>query len=491
MPSLIDEQLMRTNMKNYGNLYINGQWVTPNGSGTTDVINSASEEVIGRVCLGDERDVDLAVKAARAAFDTWSRTTSGERAAWLLKIHQALEAKAEEIATLISQEVGSPLPFSRFAQAGLPIGTFGINAQLVAGYSFSEKVDHSEVVREPVGVVGCITPWNYPLHQIAAKVAPALAAGCTVVLKPSEVAPLNAFLLAEVIAAVGLPPGVFNLVSGLGPVVGEAMAKHPDIDMISFTGSTRAGKRVSELAAQTIKRVALELGGKSASIVLDDADFSKAIPGAMQACYMNSGQTCSAHTRLLVPEARYEEAAAIAAQVANATRLGDPFDPETHLGPLISEVQRDRVRNYIRLGMEEGAELLAGGLDVPPELPKGYYVKPTVFGRVKSDMRIAQEEIFGPVLSIITYKDEEDAIRIANDSIYGLSGGVWSSDTERAKRVARRMRTGQVDINGGGFNIMAPFGGYKQSGHGRELGKFAIEEFLEYKSMQFAEPSQS
>lgn len=476
-------------MKDHAHLYINGQWTAPHGNGSADVTNSATEEVIGRICLGDERDIDVAVSAARAAFESWSQTTPAERASWLMKIHQAMEEKAEEIATLISQEVGSPLPFSRFAQAGLPIGTFGINAQLVSGYQFSEKVEHSEVVREPVGVIGCITPWNYPLHQIAAKVAPALAAGCTVVLKPSEVAPLNAFLLAEIIDSVGLPPGVFNLVSGLGPVVGEAMAKHPDIDMISFTGSTRAGKRVSELAAQNIKRVALELGGKSASIILDDADFSKAIPGAMQACYMNSGQTCSAHTRLLVPEARYEEVAAIAAQVANATKLGDPFGAETHLGPLISELQRDRVRRYIRLGMEEGADLIAGGPEAPEELPKGYYVKPTVFGRVTSDMRIAQEEIFGPVLSIITYKDEEDAIRIANDSIYGLSGGVWSSDAEHAKRVARRMRTGQVDINGGGFNIMAPFGGYKQSGNGRELGKFAIDEFLEYKSMQIAEPS--
>lgn len=472
-------------MKTYNKFYIGGQWVAPSGKDTIDVINAATEDVMGSVSLGDEKDIDAAVNAARQAFGSWSQTSPAERAGWLFKIHKAMEAKAEEIATLISQEVGSPIAFSRIAQAGLPIGSFGVAAKLLQTYPFTETIGNSEVVREPVGVVACITPWNYPLHQIAAKVAPALAAGCTVVLKPSEVAPLNAFLLAEIIDAVGLPPGVFNLVTGIGPVAGEAMAKHPEVDMISFTGSTRAGKRVAELGAETIKRVALELGGKSANIILDDADFSKAIPGAVKACFANSGQTCTAHTRLLVSEARYPEAAEIAAQAAQATRLGDPFDAKTHLGPLISDIQRDRVRHYIGKGIEEGAELLAGGADAPEGLAKGYYVKPTVFGRVTPAMTIAREEIFGPVLSIITYKDEEDAIRIANDSIYGLSGGVWSGDVEHAKRIARRLRTGQVEINGGGFNIMAPFGGYKQSGNGRELGKFGLEEFLEYKSMQF------
>jgi acyl-CoA reductase-like NAD-dependent aldehyde dehydrogenase len=345
-------------------------------------------------------------------------------------------------------------------------------------------VGNSLVVREPVGVVGCITPWNYPLHQIAAKVGPALAAGCTVVLKPSEVAPLNAFVLAEVVQQVGLPPGVFNLVTGYGPVVGEALASHPGVDMISFTGSTRAGKRVSELGAQTVKRVHLELGGKSASVVLDDADFEKAVAGSVRACYANSGQTCSAHTRLLVPKSRRDEAVAIAKKAAESYTVGDPVEGKSRLGPLISATQRDRVRSYIKKGVEEGATLVTGGPDAPEGLSKGYYVKPTVFADVRNDMTIAQEEIFGPVLSIIAYEDENDAVRIANDTIYGLAGGVWSGDAERAKRVARKLRTGQVDINGGNFNLFAPFGGYKQSGNGRELGKFGLEEFMELKSLQ-------
>jgi betaine-aldehyde dehydrogenase len=434
--------------------------------------------------MGDANDMAAAVESAASAFDSWSTTPPAERAAWLMKIQAGLQSRAEDIAQLISKEVGTPIEFSRFAQAGLPIGSFGVAAQLLCDYAFVETVGNSEVVREAVGVVACITPWNYPLHQIAAKVAPALAAGCTVVLKPSEVAPLNAFLLAEIVESIGLPAGVFNLVCGAGPVVGEALARHPKVDMVSFTGSTHAGKRVSELASQTVKRVALELGGKSANILLDDADFGRAIPGAIQACYQNSGQTCTAHTRLLVSETRYAEAAQLAAEAARQTRIGDPFASETNLGPLVSAMQRERVRGYIAKGVEEGAELLAGGADAPGDLPLGYYVKPTVFGRVTPDMTIAREEIFGPVLSILTYRDEDDAVRIANDSVYGLGGGVWSGDVENAKRVARRLRTGQVEINGGGFNLMAPFGGYKQSGNGRELGKFGFEEYLEYKSMQ-------
>jgi betaine-aldehyde dehydrogenase len=322
------------------------------------------------------------------------------------------------------------------------------------------------------------------LHQIAAKVAPALAAGCTVVLKPSEVAPLNAYILADIMHSVGLPAGAFNLVTGTGAVVGEALAKHPDVDMVSFTGSTLAGKRVSELAAATVKRVALELGGKSAAIVLDDADLAAAVKGTVSACVLNSGQTCSAHTRMLVPESKYAEAAKLAADEAQKFTLGDPLDEKTRLGPLTSAAQRERVRGYIRKGIEEGAELLAGGPDAPAGLDRGYYVKPTVFGKVKPGSTIAQEEIFGPVLSIITYKDEADAIRIANDTPYGLGGGVWSATEEHALKVARRLRTGQVDINGGPFNMFAPFGGFKQSGHGRELGKFGLEEFLELKSLQ-------
>ncbi|CAJ0772884.1 aldehyde dehydrogenase family protein [Ralstonia chuxiongensis] len=471
-------------MKTYDKFFVGGRWLASKGRTLADVVNPASEKVIGRIAMGNADDVAGAVEAASAAFDGWANTPPAERAAWLMKIQAELQTRAEEIAQLISAEVGTPIEFSRVAQAGLPIGSFGIAAQLLSDYAFSETVGNSEVVREPVGVVACITPWNYPLHQIAAKVAPALAAGCTVVLKPSEVAPLNAFLLAEVIESVGLPAGVFNLVCGVGSVVGEALARHSKVDMVSFTGSTRAGKRVAELASQTVKRVALELGGKSANILLDDADFSRAIPGSIQACYQNAGQTCTAHTRLLVSEARYEEAAALAAEAARQVRMGDPLAADTNLGPLVSEMQRERVRGFIEKGIEEGAELLAGGAEPPEDLPVGYYVKPTVFGRVTSNMTIAREEIFGPVLSILTYRDEDDAVRIANDSVYGLGGGVWSADVESAKRVARRIRTGQVEINGGGFNLMAPFGGYKQSGNGRELGKFGFEEYLEYKSMQ-------
>jgi betaine-aldehyde dehydrogenase len=390
----------------------------------------------------------------------------------------------EEIGRLIAGEVGMPVKLATMIQAGSPTATFGMYAKMLGSFAFEEKVGSSLVLREPVGVVAAITPWNYPLHQIAAKVAPALAAGCTVVLKPSEVAPLNAFVLAEIIHAAGLPAGVFNLVTGFGPVVGEAMARHPEVDMVSFTGSTRAGKRVSELASATVKRVALELGGKSAAVVLDDADIPAAVKGTINACFLNSGQTCSAHTRLLVPENKYDEAANIAVELTKGFTVGDPFGGTAKLGPLISGLQRERVRGYIRKGIEGGAELLTGGADAPEGLPRGYYVKPTIFGRVKPDAAIAQEEIFGPVLSIITYKGEDEAVKIANSTPYGLGGAVWSKDEERAKKVAKRMRTGQVDINGGPFNPQAPFGGYKQSGNGRELGRFGLEEFLEYKSLQ-------
>ncbi len=471
-------------MKVYDKLLINGDWVTPNGKGTIDVINAATEEVMGRVPEGTAADIDRAVKAARAAFPAWSATPPAKRAEYLQKISAGLAARGDELAALISQEVGMPLPLSKMIQAGLPTMNFGVYAKLGSELAYEEQVGNSLVLKEPVGVVGCITPWNYPLHQIAAKVAPALAAGCTVVLKPSEVAPLNAFLLAEVIQQVELPAGVFNLVTGYGPVVGEALAAHPEVDMISFTGSTRAGRRVSELAAQTIKRVHLELGGKSASVVLDDADFEKAVAGTVRNCYMNSGQTCSAHTRLLVPKSRRDEAVAIAKKTAETFTVGDPMGGAARLGPLVSAAQRDRVRGYIKKGIEQGATLVTGGAEAPAGLAKGYFVKPTVFADVKNDMAIAQEEIFGPVLSILTYEDEQEAIRIANDTIYGLAGAVWSGDPERAKRVARKLRTGQIDINGGNFNLMAPFGGYKQSGHGREMGKFGLDEFLELKSLQ-------
>jgi acyl-CoA reductase-like NAD-dependent aldehyde dehydrogenase len=465
-------------------LYIDGAWVPSTGSGRIDVINATTEEVMGRIPEGTPDDVDKAVKAAKAAFPAWAATSKEERGKYLQRITEGLTARMQEIATVVSQEVGMPINLSNMIQAGLPIMTFNSMADTVDKFVFEEQIGNSLVVREPVGVVGAITPWNYPLHQIAAKVAPALAAGCTVVLKPSEVAPLNAFILAEVIDDVGLPAGVFNLVTGVGPVVGEAIAAHPEVDMVSFTGSTRAGKRVTELAAQTVKKVALELGGKSANVILEDANFEQAVADGVGKCYLNSGQTCSALTRMLVPRSRLAEAEEIAARAAEQYTPGDPFDAASRLGPLVSAAQRERVRNFINKGIEEGAKLVTGGADAPEGLDKGYFVRPTVFSEVRPGMTIEQEEIFGPVLSIIPYDTEEEAIAIANDTIYGLAGGVWSGDPERAKAVARQLRTGQVEVNGGSFNPLAPFGGYKQSGNGREYGKFGLEEFFEVKAMQ-------
>jgi aldehyde dehydrogenase (NAD+) len=465
-------------------VYIDGAWVPSTGKGTIDVVNSTTEEVMGHIPAGTAEDVDKAVKAARKAFESWSSTSVEERAKYLTRITEGLQARMDEIATLVSREVGMPKSLSLLVQAGLPLMDFQNTASLVSEVQFEEQVGNSLIVREPVGVVGAITPWNYPLHQVAAKVAPALAAGCTIVLKPSEVAPLNAFVLAEIIDDVGLPAGVFNLVTGTGDVVGEAMSAHPDIDMISFTGSTRAGKRISEVAAATVKRVTLELGGKSPNVILDDADLEQAVADGVAKAFLNSGQTCSALTRMIVPRSKLAEVEAIAKATAEAFTPGDPFGESTRLGPLVSEAQRERVRGYIKKGEKEGARLVTGGAEAPEGLEQGYFVRPTVFSDVTTDMTIAQEEIFGPVLSILPYDDDEEAVRIANDTIYGLAGGVWSGDAERAKAVARRIRTGQVEVNGGSFNPMAPFGGYKQSGKGRELGKFGIEEYLETKSLQ-------
>jgi acyl-CoA reductase-like NAD-dependent aldehyde dehydrogenase len=464
-------------------VYIDGAWVPSAGSGSIEVVNASTEQVMGHIPDGTPADVDAAVAAAKRAFETWGFTPREERAKYIQRLAEELGARSQEIAEVISGEVGMPILLANLVQAGLPAGNMAKYAEMLDDFPFEQQIGHSLIVREPIGVVGAITPWNYPLHQIVAKVAPALAAGCTVVLKPSEVAPLNAYILAEIVDSVGLPPGVFNLVSGTGPVVGEAIASHPDIDMVSFTGSTRAGKRVSELASQTVKRVALELGGKSANIILDDADFAEVIPKSVFACYLNSGQTCSAHTRMLVPRDKHDEIVEIARAAAETVTVG-PAESDARLGPLISATQRDRVRSYIQKGIDEGATLVTGGTEAPDGLDTGYFVRPTVFADVRSDMTIAQEEIFGPVLSILPYDDEDDAVRIANDSVYGLAGGVWSGDPERAQRVARRMRTGQVDINGGGFNIEAPFGGYKQSGNGRELGTHGLDEFLEVKSLQ-------
>jgi acyl-CoA reductase-like NAD-dependent aldehyde dehydrogenase len=465
-------------------LYIGGEWVAPAGSGTLEVIDSTTEQVMGRVPEGTAEDLDRAVAAARAAFDGWSQVPLDERVAACAAIGQQLAARSAEIAALIAREVGMPIELATMIQAGLPTMDFASIPDVAERTEWEERVGNSLVVREPVGVVGCITPWNYPLHQICAKVAPALAAGCTVVVKPSEVTPLNAFVLAEIVDSVGLPAGVFNLVPGMGPVVGEAMAAHPDIDMISFTGSTRAGKRVSEVAAGTVKRVALELGGKSPNVILDDADLMRAVPDGIGKCFLNSGQTCSALTRMLVPRERLPEVEAIAAATLEHFPVGDPLEQGSALGPLVSHAQRERVRGYIRRGVEEGARLVAGGDEPPEGHDSGYFVRPTVFSDVSPDMTIAQEEIFGPVLAIMPYDDEDDAVRIANDTIYGLAGGVWSGDPERAQRVARRLRTGQIEVNGAAFNPLAPFGGYKQSGHGRELGTFGLEEFLETKSIQ-------
>ena len=466
--------------------YIDGQWVSPAGQGSIEVFSPTDGALLATVPQGNAADADKAVTAARGAFDAWSVTPAAERAAYLKKIQEGLKARTDEIAKTITLEMGMPFKFSQRIQVGSPTASFGMYSKMLADFPFEEKVGNSKVVREAVGVVAAITPWNYPLHQIAAKVAAALAAGCTVVLKPSEVAPLNAFLLAEIIHAAGVPAGVFNLITGYGPVVGEAMVTHREVDMVSFTGSTRAGTRVSELASATVKRVALELGGKSAAIILDDADFNVAVKGVVGNCYLNSGQTCTAHTRMLVPATRYAEAAKLAVEAAQAYRVGDPMADGVTLGPLASKMQQDRVREYIGKGIAEGCELLTGGADLPEGVnPDGYYVKPTIFGKVKPDSTIAQEEIFGPVLSIISYADENDAVSIANGTVYGLAGGVWSASDEHAEQVARRMRTGQVEINGGTFNMYAPFGGYKQSGNGRELGKYGLEDFLEFKAMQF------
>jgi aldehyde dehydrogenase (NAD+) len=465
-------------------LYIGGEWVEPAGEGTIEVINPTTGAAVARVPEGTPEDADRAVLAARAAFDSWAAVSPYERARLCAAIGAKLAERGDEFAALISTELGMPITLSRMIQAGLPSVTFSSQAELVEEIAWEEEVGNSLIVREPAGVVAAITPWNFPLHQIANKVAPALTAGCTVVLKPSEVVPLNAFVLAEVCDEVGLPAGVFNLVTGTGPVVGEALVAHRETDLISFTGSTRGGRRVSELAAQSVKPVALELGGKSPNVILDDAELEQAVTDGVAKCFLNSGQTCSALTRMLVPREKLEQAERIAASVAESFTPGDPFTEGTMLGPLVSETQLERVRGYIEKGQAEGARLVTGGAEPPEGLDDGYFVRPTVFSDVTTEMTIAQEEIFGPVLAIMPYEDEGDAVRIANDSIYGLAGGVWSGDEERAKAVAARMRTGQVEINGGAFNPLAPFGGYKQSGHGREMGRYGLEEYLVAKSLQ-------
>jgi acyl-CoA reductase-like NAD-dependent aldehyde dehydrogenase len=470
-------------MQTYESSFIGGRWQASPSAARIPVYSASTEDIIGSVAAGSAEDVSRAVAAARRAFEAgWAVAPPAERAGWLRKLADGLEKRKEQIASTISQEVGMPISMSLPIQAGAPVVVLRSFADLATTWPFERNIGHSLILREPVGVVGAITPWNYPLHQIIAKVAPALAAGCTVVLKPSELAPLNACILAEVCEEIGLPPGLINIVHGYGPDVGEAIASHQGIDMVSFTGSVRAGTRVASIAAATVKKVTLELGGKSACVILEDAVFDKAVSTGVKNAMLNSGQTCSAWSRMIVPRAKMDDAVAIAGQTLAKLPLGDPLDQATRLGPLISEAQRERVEGYIAAGRAEGARLAIGG-GRPSHLPKGHYVEPTVFAAVTPDMKIAREEIFGPVLSILPYDSEDEAVAIANDSIYGLAGAVWSEDAERALRVARRIRTGQVDINGARWNALAPFGGYKQSGIGREFGEFGFEEYLQVKSV--------
>ncbi|QGZ48175.1 aldehyde dehydrogenase family protein [Streptomyces sp. QHH-9511] len=463
-------------MKSHDAMYIGGEWCPAASSDTIAVINPADERVIGHVPAGSAEDVDAAVRAARAAFPAWAATPPAERAALIGAVRDALAARAEEIAATVTAELGAPPQLAAAVHTGLPIAVAGSYAELAATHPFEEKVGNSVVHAEPVGVVGAITPWNYPLHQIVAKVAPALAAGCTVVLKPAEDTPLTAQLFAEAVHAAGVPAGVFNLVTGLGPVAGQALAEHEDVDLVSFTGSTAVGKRIGATAGGAVKRVALELGGKSANVILPGADLGKAVAVGIANVMSNSGQTCSAWTRMLVHTDQYDEAVALAAEAVAK------YVPGERVGPLVNAKQQQRVRGYIEKGVEEGARLVAGGPEAP--LETGYYVSPTVFADVTPQMTIAQEEIFGPVVSILRYEDEEDALAIANGTVYGLAGAVWG-EQEAAVAFARRMDTGQVDINGGRFNPLAPFGGYKQSGVGRELGAHGLAEYLQTKSLQF------
>ena len=465
------------------NFYIDGAWVPPAKPATRDVINPATEQSIGKISMGSAEDVDRAVKAARKAFETYSRTTREERIALLENIIRVYKTRQDELATTISTEVGAPIWLSKAAQAAAGMGHFAQALAVLKTFEFEEARGRTMIVREPVGVVGMITPWNWPINQIACKVAPALAAGCTIVLKPTEVAPMNAIVFTEILHEAGVPPGVFNLVNGDGPTVGAAIASHPGIDMVSFTGSTRAGVQVAINAAPTVKRVTQELGGKSANIILDDADFQTAVAGGVTGCFTNSGQSCNAPTRMLVPASRQAEAIAIAKAAAEKMKVGDPFQEGIKLGPVVSEVQFNKIQGLIQQGIDEGAQLVTGGVGRPEGLGTGFYVKPTVFAGVKNSMTIAREEIFGPVLAILPYENEEDAIAIANDTPYGLSGYVSSGDLEHARRVASRLRTGNVHLNGAQAAFDAPFGGYKQSGNGREWGVNGFEEFLETKAV--------
>ena len=478
-------------MSHHKQFYINGKWVEPKGDNTLDVINPATGEAVATIALGNKEDVDLAVAAARSAFESYSSTSREERIALIERVMSVFQRRMGEVAEAISIEMGAPAKLSKVAQAPSGLGHFAAALDALKEFEFEEQIGNTLVVKEPIGVCGLITPWNWPINQLTCKIAPALATGCTMVLKPSEVAPLSALLLAEILDEAGVPAGVFNLVNGDGPTVGAAMSAHPDIDMMSFTGSTGAGRQVMQNGAQTIKRVALELGGKSANILLDDVNFEKMVAHGVMSCMNNSGQSCNAPTRMLVPNSRMDEVAAIAKAVAAKVKPGDPNAEDTVIGPVVSKAQWNKIQDLISAGVEEGAKVVAGGPGRPEGLDKGYYIKPTIFSHVNNEMSIAREEIFGPVLSIIGYENEDDAVRIANDTNFGLSGYVSSGDLDRARKIARRIRTGMVHLNGAALDNKAPFGGYKESGNGREWGHYGFEDFLEVKSIFGYNPKQA
>jgi len=470
-------------MKDCRQFYINGEWVHATDAHDSPVINPATEETVAVISLGTRRDVDKAVAAANRAFESYSQTTVRQRVELLRRVIDVYESKAKLMAQTISEEMGAPITLARTAQVPSGLSHLSVVADLLKHFEFETLQGSTLMRKEPIGACGLITPWNWPMNQVTSKVAPALAAGCTMVLKPSELAPLSAYLFTQILDEAGVPPGVFNLVNGDGPTVGAALAAHPDLAMVSFTGSTRAGIAVAQNAAPSVKRVTQELGGKSAFIILDDADLGKAVTGCAKSCFRNTGQSCNAPTRLLVPQSRMQDAADAARLVADATKVGDPLRDDTELGPLANKTQFEKVQHLIQCGVDEGAKLAAGGIGRPDGLSRGYFVKPTVFAAVRNDMTIAREEIFGPVLSVIGYRDDEDAIRIANDSAYGLAGFVTSGNLDRARNVARKIRSGNIHVNGARLDFRACFGGYKQSGNGREWGEAGLEEFLELKAI--------
>jgi aldehyde dehydrogenase (NAD+) len=471
----------------YRKFYIDGRWTDPAEPRDFKVINPATEEPAGVISMGGAADVDRAVAAARRAFDSFAQTSRDERRSLLEKILSVYKKRYDDVANAIRVEMGAPTKLAHGSQAGIGVGHISAMIDILKTFEFEEHRSGSRLLLEPIGVCALITPWNWPMNQVAAKVVPALAAGCTMVLKPSEFSPFSAMIWAEVLHEAGVPAGVFNLVNGTGTEVGAALAAHPEVDMVSFTGSTRAGTEVAKTAAATVKRVHQELGGKSPNILLDDADFERAVPAGVMHVFQNSGQSCNAPTRMLVPANRLAEVEALARKTAERVVVGDPASQSTTIGPVVSKLQFDRVEGYIAKGIAEGAKLIVGGEGRPQGVSKGYFVRPTIFSNVTNDMVIAQEEIFGPVLAILPYKDEEEAVRIANDTPYGLAAYIWSDDLARANRVGRRIRAGRVAINGAQGDMNTPFGGFKRSGNGREWGEFGLRDFLEVKAVLGAE----